>query len=195
MVYIYTSVSKRTHAHTHTRTHACTHTRTHAHTHTHSHTHTHVQAWQERNPCAHALQVSLRSQQGWLRYSACWCEFASVSFQLTMWIDDSADFGELLAVEWGYENLPSDLGQNLRAALVNEFSLTTSQVVARTFSHSGGFKLVIELQDGHLVETVVIRHEHLSTQNVRHTICVSSQVRCACQRMWIPCHGRVWAYR
>lgn len=81
--------------------------------------------------------------------------------------------------DWAFEKLPSDLPKNLRAALVQDFALTTSKVVQVTNSDSGGFKLVIQLQDGHLVETVVIRHEHLSSANVRHTICVSSQVGCA----------------
>ena len=34
------------------------------------------------------------------------------------------------------------------------------------------------MQDGHLVETVIIRHEHITTSNVRYTVCVSSQVEC-----------------
>lgn len=83
------------------------------------------------------------------------------------------------ALQWTSESLPSDLGRELREELVREFALTTSTVVTRTESESGGFKLGIQLQDGHLVETVVIRHEHLSSNSVRHTVCVSSQVGCA----------------
>ena len=80
---------------------------------------------------------------------------------------------------WTSESLPTDLSKDLRTALVKEFALSTSKVVERTDSESGGLKLLIQLQDGHLVETVVIRHEHESSERVRHTICVSSQVGCA----------------
>ena len=75
--------------------------------------------------------------------------------------------------------LPTDLSKELRAELSSKFTLTTSKVVNRTDSESGGIKLLVQLQDGHLVETVIIRHEHLSSKNVRHTVCVSSQVGCA----------------
>jgi 23S rRNA (adenine2503-C2)-methyltransferase len=89
--------------------------------------------------------------------------------------------------EWTFDKLPSDLPRDLRAALVQDFALTTSKVVQCTNSDSGGFKLMIQLQDGHLVETVVIRHEHLSSANVRYTICVSSQVGCAMCVWDVPC--------
>lgn len=40
-----------------------------------------------------------------------------------------------------------------------------------------GAKLVVKLQDGMLVETVIINHRHESSGRERNTVCVSSQVR------------------
>jgi len=69
----------------------------------------------------------------------------------------------------------------------------TSQVIKVQPSQSGGFKLVVQLQSGKMVETVIIRHDkskiskksdekshddESSTQS-RYTVCVSSQVGCA----------------
>ena len=42
-----------------------------------------------------------------------------------------------------------------------------------------GFKLVVRLQDGRLVETVAIVHEPEGGTQGRITVCVSSQVGCA----------------
>lgn len=58
----------------------------------------------------------------------------------------------------------------------NEFSLCTSKIVETHESASGGKKLVIQLENGQRVETVVIRHE--TSRGVRHTVCFSSQVGC-----------------
>jgi 23S rRNA (adenine2503-C2)-methyltransferase len=63
------------------------------------------------------------------------------------------------------------------ADLANEFQLCTSSLVQTHPSSSGGKKLVIELQSGAKIETVIIRHE--TTRGVRYTVCVSSQVGCA----------------
>ena len=61
--------------------------------------------------------------------------------------------------------------------------MTTSKVVSAVpTSAQKGFKLVIALQDGKLVETVAIVHEGVSrstgTLQGRVTVCVSSQVGC-----------------
>mmetsp|Transcript_25470 Transcript_25470/g.45994 ORF Transcript_25470/g.45994 Transcript_25470/m.45994 type:complete len:396 (+) Transcript_25470:85-1272(+) len=63
------------------------------------------------------------------------------------------------------------------ADLVTEFKLCTSSVVETFPSASGGKKLLIELESGRRIETVVIRH--VTSRGVRYTVCVSSQVGCA----------------
>lgn len=67
----------------------------------------------------------------------------------------------------------------------------TSEIVNVRPSQSGGFKMVIRLQSGQMVETVIIRHDRSSNNNSnkdnkddqlyhsRYTVCVSSQVGCA----------------
>ena len=68
-----------------------------------------------------------------------------------------------------------------------EFTPLTSKIVRIQPSQSGGFKLVIQLQSGELIETVIIRHDRSSTLTnkstlttpSRYTVCVSSQVGCA----------------
>lgn len=62
------------------------------------------------------------------------------------------------------------------ADLMNSWQLCTSKVV-ETHSSASGKKLVIELQSGEKIETVIIRHE--TSRGVRYTVCVSSQVGCA----------------
>jgi hypothetical protein len=55
--------------------------------------------------------------------------------------------------------------------LQQSFNLFTSRIVERNDSTRGDFtKLLIELQDGHQVETVIMRHATYST------VCISSQV-------------------
>lgn len=53
------------------------------------------------------------------------------------------------------------------------FSVFTTKVVERIESKDGTSKLLIELADGHRVESVIIRHMNYST------LCVSSQIGCA----------------
>lgn len=56
----------------------------------------------------------------------------------------------------------------------DDFEVCTSNVqLAQTSSNGSTTKLAVELQDGHVVESVLMRHEG------RVTICVSSQVGCA----------------
>ena len=63
------------------------------------------------------------------------------------------------------------------ADLATEFKLCTSSIVGTFPSASGGKKLLIELESGRRIETVVIRH--VTSRGVRYTVCVSSQVGCA----------------
>lgn len=60
----------------------------------------------------------------------------------------------------------------------NGFVTLTSKVVESRLSSDGTTtKLVVQLQDGHVVETVIMRHH--SPEGSRATLCVSSQVGCA----------------
>ena len=61
--------------------------------------------------------------------------------------------------------------------LLSDFGYTCSMVRVDP-SDSGGYKFVIQLASGKLVETVLIRHERRNGE-VRYTVCVSSQVGCA----------------
>lgn len=60
----------------------------------------------------------------------------------------------------------------------NGFVTLTSKVVESRLSSDGTTtKLGVQLQDGHIVETVIMRHH--SPEGSRATLCVSSQVGCA----------------
>jgi adenine C2-methylase RlmN of 23S rRNA A2503 and tRNA A37 len=99
-------------------------------------------------------------------------------------------------------------------ALVNQkYALTTSTVVNCSNSSDGSTtKLLIRLQDGHLVESVIMRYGcvHLSSfpENIktndgfrskqRATLCVSSQIGCAmgctfCATGTMGLLGNLWA--
>lgn len=86
--------------------------------------------------------------------------------------DNSADkkhvgnFQDIPFREW---MLPTEASR----IISEEFSLFTTTVVEKKESHRGDTtKLIVRLQDGHEVETVVIRH-------LGHaTVCVSSQIGC-----------------
>lgn len=56
--------------------------------------------------------------------------------------------------------------------LQRDFSILTSAVVEEKISTDGTIKLLIQLQDGHQVESVIMRHHG------RNTLCVSSQIGC-----------------
>jgi 23S rRNA (adenine2503-C2)-methyltransferase len=75
----------------------------------------------------------------------------------------------LAEVPFSRWNIPKKQAQRV----VDEYSLFTTKIVERSDSAKGDTtKLLIELQDGHQVETVVMRH-------VGHaTVCVSSQIGC-----------------
>eukprot|EP00854_Cymbomonas_tetramitiformis_P001040 gene1039-1571_t len=71
-----------------------------------------------------------------------------------------------------------DIGRKTQDLLKENFVLTTSKVVEVAEAEDGsGAKLIIELKDGHRVETVIINHTHKARK--RSTVCVSSQVGCA----------------
>ncbi|OEU07547.1 hypothetical protein FRACYDRAFT_197453 [Fragilariopsis cylindrus CCMP1102] len=61
--------------------------------------------------------------------------------------------------------------------LLTEFALNTCSIL-RVEGSDGGYKFVIQLSSGQLVETVLIRHIR-NNGHVRYTVCVSSQVGCA----------------
>jgi hypothetical protein len=69
-------------------------------------------------------------------------------------------------IEWNFPRKAVD-------ELQQKFNLFTSRIVERNDSARGDTtKLLIELQDGHQVETVIMRH---TTHN---TVCISSQIGC-----------------
>ena len=81
----------------------------------------------------------------------------------------------------------SSLFYNNEGALPFNFNFIpcTSKVIKVQPSQSGGFKMVIQLQSGQMVETVIIRHDRSMDESsrknspTRYTVCVSSQVGCA----------------
>lgn len=72
-----------------------------------------------------------------------------------------------------------DIGRSDAEALLEAFVPCSSRVVNQEESAGGGLKLVVQLASGRLVETVIIRHSHITSGRTRHTVCVSSQVGCA----------------
>ncbi len=78
-----------------------------------------------------------------------------------------------------------NLGRHLPKAFLdflssdnNDFVTVTSRIQTKPTSKDGTTtKMAIELQDGHVVESVLMRH--VSEKGSRATVCVSSQVGCA----------------
>lgn len=66
----------------------------------------------------------------------------------------------------------SDLPRDLRASLARRYTLTSSEIVRDLRSADGTRKLLLRLEDGETIETVMI------PEGPRRTICVSSQVGC-----------------
>jgi adenine C2-methylase RlmN of 23S rRNA A2503 and tRNA A37 len=62
------------------------------------------------------------------------------------------------------------------SSLLSTFSLTCS--IQRIEKSKGGAKFVVQLPNGKLIESVLIRHER-HNGDVRYTTCVSSQIGCA----------------
>lgn len=66
----------------------------------------------------------------------------------------------------------TDLPQTLRAELAAHFTIWTTQVIQHTQAEDGTEKLLLALDDGGQIECVLLRDE------VRRTICISTQVGC-----------------
>ncbi|TWI73279.1 23S rRNA m(2)A-2503 methyltransferase [Desulfobotulus alkaliphilus] len=67
----------------------------------------------------------------------------------------------------------TDVGKQLRRDLENIFSLKRLAIEHVALSRDGSRKFVFRLQDGHLIESVLIPEKD------HHTLCISSQVGCA----------------
>eukprot|EP00566_Odontella_aurita_P036032 CAMPEP_0113552870 /NCGR_PEP_ID=MMETSP0015_2-20120614/15303_1 /TAXON_ID=2838 /ORGANISM="Odontella" /LENGTH=571 /DNA_ID=CAMNT_0000453887 /DNA_START=34 /DNA_END=1746 /DNA_ORIENTATION=- /assembly_acc=CAM_ASM_000160 len=74
-------------------------------------------------------------------------------------------------------NLPKAFLKFLEDPSLEFVTVTSSVKEARTSADGSTTKLAVELQDGHVVEAVIMRH--VSPAGSRATLCVSSQVGCA----------------
>jgi len=74
-----------------------------------------------------------------------------------------------------------NLGKPLRAWLADTFDLSPATLVIGRQSHDVTDKLLLELRDRSLIETVIIRapQEGVGLDHSRKTICISTQVGCA----------------
>jgi 23S rRNA (adenine2503-C2)-methyltransferase len=66
----------------------------------------------------------------------------------------------------------SNLSKKLRESLEEHFSIAPLQELVRQTSTDGTIKFLFQLQDGHAIETVIMRH------NYGNSICVTTQVGC-----------------
>ena len=66
----------------------------------------------------------------------------------------------------------SDISLSFREALKKEYCLTLPKIHTKQVSSDGTIKLLLELEDGYRVETVLMRY------NYGNAVCVSSQVGC-----------------
>jgi 23S rRNA (adenine2503-C2)-methyltransferase len=75
----------------------------------------------------------------------------------------------------------TNLPKPLRAWLAEAFDLVPAALVLNKQSHDVTDKLLLELRDGSLIETVIIRapQEGVGLDHSRKTICISTQVGCA----------------
>jgi hypothetical protein len=65
--------------------------------------------------------------------------------------------------------------------LREQFVLSTCKIVEQSDSSKGDtHKLLLELQDGHRIETVIMKH------TAHSTVCVSSQIGCQMGCRWVP---------
>lgn len=90
------------------------------------------------------------------------------AYKIWHWIfvNPSVELVDVPMEKWG---VPRAIEQSIKANFVK----MTSKVIDKSISSRGDtIKLLIQLQDGHKVETVVMRHEG------RTTVCVSSQIGC-----------------
>ncbi|CAM9286101.1 unnamed protein product, partial [Discosporangium mesarthrocarpum] len=67
---------------------------------------------------------------------------------------------------------------HLTPLLHSKFEVLTSEVVEVKRSEDGTIKLLVRLQDGKMVESVIISHAGVGGTHPRTTLCVSSQVGC-----------------
>ncbi len=101
--------------------------------------------------------------------------------KLNEWLKrrDQPGFRAPQVIDWIFQKRISDfsamsnLPASLRELLAAEFETLTSTIVTHSTSDDGTEKLLLRLQDGGVVECVLLREEN------RRTICVSSQVGCA----------------
>ena len=90
-------------------------------------------------------------------------------------------------LEWVYKKRArswddmTNLPKPLRAWLADTFDLTPASLVLNRQSHDVTDKLLLELRDGSLIETVIIRapQDGVGLDHSRKTICISTQVGCA----------------
>jgi 23S rRNA (adenine2503-C2)-methyltransferase len=75
----------------------------------------------------------------------------------------------------------TNLGKPLRGWLAETYTLMPASFVSSHQSHDVTDKLLLELGDGALIETVIIRvpQEGVGIEHSRKTICISTQVGCA----------------
>jgi 23S rRNA (adenine2503-C2)-methyltransferase len=75
----------------------------------------------------------------------------------------------------------TNLPKSLRASLESEFSLMPASLVLNKHSADVTDKLLLELEDRSLIETVIIRapQDGVGVDHSRKTICISTQVGCA----------------
>jgi 23S rRNA (adenine2503-C2)-methyltransferase len=87
-------------------------------------------------------------------------------------------FNATQVYEWLYQKKVSDplqmsnLNKELRDFLSREFSVTLLEVATKQTSSDGTIKYLFKLEDGYLIETVLMRHEY------GLSLCVTSQVGC-----------------
>jgi adenine C2-methylase RlmN of 23S rRNA A2503 and tRNA A37 len=74
--------------------------------------------------------------------------------------------------------IQAEFPKKYAANLAEHFVFGKCQLIESQKSE-GGFKLVIQLTSGKLIETVIIRHERDFQKRRRYTVCVSSQVGCS----------------
>ena len=90
-------------------------------------------------------------------------------------------------LEWLYKKRArswddmTNLSKPLRAWLAENFDFMPAALVLNRQSHDVTDKLLLELRDGSLVETVIIRapQDGVGLDHSRKTICISTQVGCA----------------
>src|SRR5581483_3913389 len=72
------------------------------------------------------------------------------------------------------------LPAGLRAALADRFSALPAEPAAALTSRDGStHKALLRLQDGELIETVLMRYDAAEHSRRRNTVCVSTQAGCA----------------